>query len=370
MKIPFHRQIDSNDCGLACLRMVAGFYGRKVTAKYLKSISDITKAGISMQGLCDCAEDIGFSCAPLRIKAGDLVKAPRPAILYYKRGHFVVLEKVEDDGNAFVVLDPAFGRVRLSREVLIDRWAGEGAGLAILLGRGDDWEKVRIPDTDDSFLHNGVTRSILRQVLDNRRSFAAVAILTLVVVATNWAMPMILKDTIDKGIHNRDVGQVVTLLLFQLLFFVGYMVSDWVTAFINNKVSVRINVAFVASYLNKILRLPMRFFDAGQRTDLFYRLGDQERVSSFITGNLLSVAFAVVNILVFSALLIHNSRTVFLIFVSFSGLSAAYNAYFLKRRRTLDYLRFSLHSERDNSIREMISGTRPTSVAGARCAGP
>ena len=62
MKRPFphYTQLDSMDCGPTCLRMIAKHYGRSYTLQNLRERSFITREGVSMLGVSDAAESIGF----------------------------------------------------------------------------------------------------------------------------------------------------------------------------------------------------------------------------------------------------------------------------------------------------------------------
>lgn len=46
-KIIFRQQFDSNDCGIACLQMIAQWHGRYYSFDYLRSHRDITRMGVS-----------------------------------------------------------------------------------------------------------------------------------------------------------------------------------------------------------------------------------------------------------------------------------------------------------------------------------
>ena len=48
------------DCGPSCLRMVAKHYGKSYSLQSLRSRSFITRSGVSMLGISDAAEEIGF----------------------------------------------------------------------------------------------------------------------------------------------------------------------------------------------------------------------------------------------------------------------------------------------------------------------
>jgi len=84
------------DCGPSCLRMVAKHYGRSYTLQNLWEKSFITRQGVSMLGISDAAESIGFHTSGVKITLEQLVEnAPLPCILHWNQNHFVVLYKVQ-----------------------------------------------------------------------------------------------------------------------------------------------------------------------------------------------------------------------------------------------------------------------------------
>ncbi|MEM6541153.1 MAG: cysteine peptidase family C39 domain-containing protein, partial [Bacteroidota bacterium] len=56
----FYRQLDQMDCGPTCLRMIAKHYGRSYTVDFLRKKSNITREGVSIGGIAEAAEGIGF----------------------------------------------------------------------------------------------------------------------------------------------------------------------------------------------------------------------------------------------------------------------------------------------------------------------
>lgn len=48
------------DCGPTCLRMVAKHYGRNYKTQTLRQLCEINKEGVSLLGISDAAEKIGF----------------------------------------------------------------------------------------------------------------------------------------------------------------------------------------------------------------------------------------------------------------------------------------------------------------------
>lgn len=57
------------DCGPACLRMVAKFYGKEITAEALRQITSYSKTGVSLLGMADAAEFVGFKAFGVKLTA-------------------------------------------------------------------------------------------------------------------------------------------------------------------------------------------------------------------------------------------------------------------------------------------------------------
>ncbi|MBK7637520.1 MAG: hypothetical protein IPJ13_26945 [Saprospiraceae bacterium] len=66
-KFPFYQQIDMRDCGPTCLRMISKHYGKVYSREFLRSKSHITKEGVSLAGIVEAAEGIGFQSLGLSV---------------------------------------------------------------------------------------------------------------------------------------------------------------------------------------------------------------------------------------------------------------------------------------------------------------
>ena len=114
------------DCGPTCLRMIAKYYGRSYTIDYLRTKSNITKAGVSLGGIAEAAEAIGFHTLAVGVDFNTIVdEVPIPCVAHWRQRHFVVIYKITKD-RVFVA-DPAHGLVEYSRKAFIEGWVGKGA---------------------------------------------------------------------------------------------------------------------------------------------------------------------------------------------------------------------------------------------------
>lgn len=139
---PNYKQLDAMDCGPTCLRMVARYYGRSFSVQYLREKSFITREGVSMLGLSDAAEAIGFRTTGVIITFKQLVRENLlPCILHWNQNHFVVcyaIKKKRDGDYEIKISDPSGEKYTMNKASFLKCWAGsmsngEDMGTALLL---------------------------------------------------------------------------------------------------------------------------------------------------------------------------------------------------------------------------------------------
>lgn len=136
-----YRQIESSDCGLTCIRMIARSYGVKIPTRHLKEITDLNRLGMSLRDLTGCLHQIGMDSAAARIRTEDIERMPLPAILYWQQRHFVVLYKFNPKRKRYSIADPAQGKLTYNEDEFKKYWIPEGqnTGLAVLAEPKDDF---------------------------------------------------------------------------------------------------------------------------------------------------------------------------------------------------------------------------------------
>ena len=100
MPFPHYKQLDSMDCGPTCLRIIAKYYGKSYSLPFLREKCYIDREGVSLKGISEAAELIGFRTLAVKLPLMDdkadssLLKAPLPAIAHWNQNHFVVIYKI------------------------------------------------------------------------------------------------------------------------------------------------------------------------------------------------------------------------------------------------------------------------------------
>ncbi|MCG8484721.1 MAG: cysteine peptidase family C39 domain-containing protein, partial [Clostridia bacterium] len=125
------------DCGPTCLRMVAKFHGRHYALETLRQYSYMTKQGVSLLGISEAAEAIGYRTMGVKVDYQKLLSdAPTPFIAHWNQEHFVVVYKI--DAKKVYIADPSHGKIIYTKQEFIkcfssDMSDGKEVGLCLLL---------------------------------------------------------------------------------------------------------------------------------------------------------------------------------------------------------------------------------------------
>lgn len=134
----FTRQFDQMDCGPACIRMVASAYGKDYPLSYLRSLSHLTREGVSVAGIRDALDKIGANSATFEMTTEQLrEKCPLPAILHWEQNHFVVLYDIKLNKWTgkwkYYVANPAYGKHAFNVETFSHFWLNGNKGVVIAI---------------------------------------------------------------------------------------------------------------------------------------------------------------------------------------------------------------------------------------------
>lgn len=363
-RFPHYRQLDQMDCGPTCLRMIARFYGRHYTAQTVREKAQISRDGVSLLGIADAAEQIGFRSVGVKMSMDKLIKeAPLPCIIHWGQHHFVVLIKVDRKG--FHVADPArqvmtFTAEEFERHWLSSRTGGEREGIALLLEPtpsfyDEEGEKKR-------GMHIGQLMGYLWRY---KALLLQLALGMLLGSGFQLLFPFLTQSVVDIGINTRNLSFIYIVLAAQLALMLGQSATGFLRSWILLHISIRLNLAILSEFLAKLMRLPLSFFDVKQFGDIMQRIGDHQRIESFLTGQTLSIAFSLLNLLVFGAVLAWYHFSIFIVALVAGLVYALWVVGFLKKRRQLDSRRFTISALNQSMIVQLIQGMQDIKLAGA-----
>jgi ATP-binding cassette, subfamily B, bacterial len=361
LKFPFYQQLEAADCGPACLRMIAKYYGRTISLEYLQRKTEYGKLGVSVLGLTNAAESVGFKTLGAKLTFDQLIDdAPLPAVLHWDQKHFVVLTP-SSTKKKLIVADPSNGMVRLSKEEFIKHWISTeetmtSKGVALLLEttpqftRKEQDENTPVSGTKTGWLY-------LLKHLFAYKTFLFQVILGLVIGSLlQLVFPYLTQSIVDTGINTGNLSFIQIILAAQLMLLFSQTAVELIRNRLLLYISTRINISLLSEFWAKLLRLPVQFFQSKHPGDILQRFGDYKRIDTFLTGTALNALFSVITLILFSIVLLHYNLFVFIIFCIGSLLYLLWIRIFLKLRRQLDYKYFNLASRENNATIQLIYG--------------
>lgn len=347
-------------CGVACLEMVCRNYGRQFPISMLSQICHVTSEGVSMLGISEAANEIGFHSVCVRTTVDNLSLAPLPCILHWNQNHFVVLYKV-CKGKRFYIADPGKGLIKYSLDDFKNHWVstrsgGEDKGIAMLLEPTPLFYTLKADEIEEGENDNPRSfRFLFGYVRKYKRYFGQVVLGLTVGSLLQLVLPFLTQSIVDVGIRNQDIGFIWLILLGQLMLTFSSTAIDFIRRWLLLHISMRINISLVSDFFIKLLKLPMSFFDTKLLGDLMQRMGDHSRVNGFLTGQTLTIAFSLFSFAVFSVVLFLYNWQIFAIFLLGSILYAAWMMLFLRRRKVLDYELFEQQAINNNKTYEFLT---------------
>lgn len=359
-KIHCYKQFDAIDCGPACLRMIARYYGLKCSMQRLREKCHVSRSGVTVQDLCDGAKEIGLASAGVHIRL-DGVRQMLPCILHWDKKHYVVCYRIREKKNfcknkkdlVFYIADPLIGKYRVLKKNFLKHWqhnAEKEEGTAIVFTEVD--ETVEIPKERENRNLFFYAKYLCRY----KEPFIQIILGLIISSIIQILFPFITQTIVDVGIGKSDLHFVFVMLIVQIIIYCTQFFSNLFQSWLTMNLSVRMNLSILSDFIKKMLRLRIVFFESKKIGDILQRIGDSQRIEMLITNTFISTLFSVFNFVVFLSILWFYDNVIAYIFIigHFLNLTCVFS--FLKHRKNLDFQRFYQASDNQSCMIQMISG--------------
>ncbi|MDI9308760.1 MAG: peptidase domain-containing ABC transporter [Limnohabitans sp.] len=357
-KITFYSQLESTDCGAACLAMIISYYGKKISLSQVKKEFEFTRIGVSIQDIVDVASKIGFQATPLKLTIDQLEEIPLPCILFWKQEHFVVLEKITQKKGEILyhILDPSYGKIILDSNIFIKEWQGNSEkGVGLIFEETENFENFKwVKEEKKPLLKSFLFTTSFSFLKVNKWKYISSIILLIISLITSFYIPFTFQKVIDLGITPKEINIVYYFLGAQVILFISSFISDFLSTLFLTKINYQLSILLKEKLLLKLMRLPIRFFDTRLNTETLQRIQDQNKIQNFITWKGIEFSLGILNIIIFSSLLCYFNPIVFSIYISLSIFSIFWVLFFLRKRAMLEYAMFLGQAENNNGIYEFI----------------
>lgn len=247
-RLPVFMQMEANECGLACLAMIANFHGLNRNLTQLRQELPISRKGVSLYGLGLMAEAIGLKLIPVSLDIDAMQELTLPCILHWDLEHFVVLKAYGTNGA--IIHDPAVGRRRISHAELNRRFSGVAAMC----------EKMHAFSRRMDLPKQAGLRGWLEGIPNLYRTLSMVLCVTVLLEVLAISMPLLLQWVVDHGLPENHNSLINALTIGFVILVLGSATLEIVRGWMIAILSARLNMKWMRQVLAHLLNLPLDYF--------------------------------------------------------------------------------------------------------------
>lgn len=337
---------------LQSLVIVARYRDLNLTVEQLMHDNVLTGNDISSVDILRCASNAGLKATLLRLKTADLGQLNKalPCILQICGGGSLALLRRDEtpSGVRFILQDPAApDGVYLALDSV--RLEAAWTGNVILLKRNYD-----ITDQDQPFRLGLVAALMLKE----RWIIRDVSICALIMGLVALAPIMFWRLLTDKVLYYQAYSTFFVLSVAMILLIAFEAVFTYIRNFLVLHLTTRIDVKLTTYLFDKILNLPMDFFEKNQVGKVTYDLNQLTRIRSFLTGQLFGTVLDSTTLLFFLPVMFFFSPTITVIVLAICALIVCWLVAMLPIYRRKTTALEAAESQRGAFLVQSIQGMR------------
>jgi ABC-type bacteriocin/lantibiotic exporter with double-glycine peptidase domain len=274
MRYPLILQQSEEDCGAACLATIAKFYGRNFSIGRIRELAGTRSRGTSLLGLSRGAETLGFQSRQVKASSqllANLAQAPLPAILHWKGYHWVVLYG-KNRRDRYIVADPSIGLRYLSERELMSGWTN---GVMLLLSPTEALHQL----TEDK--QTGFGKFVKRVWPDRGLLIQAIG-LNIVVGLLALASPLMMQLLTDDVLVRGDTQLLLMVAVGTVAMTLIRSLVNLIQAQLIGYFGQRLQMGLVLEYGQKLLHLPLSYFEGRRSGEVVSRIADVSAVHSLV----------------------------------------------------------------------------------------
>lgn len=273
-RVPYVAQMESADCGAACLAMVLGLHGRHVSLAEARAATGSARGGVSARDLVRAGQNYGLRARGLKLEPDDMVHLPKGAILHWGFDHFVVLESVGRRGVR--VVDPALGRRTLTRREVDERFTG----VALTFEPGENFRR--------GGRRAGSLAGYLGKLLAHRPLIARAIVLSLLLQLLGLGLPVLLGVLVDRVVPREDTTLLLVLAAGLSAVVVFHTLALLLRSYLLHYLRAVFDSQLCVGYVDHLAALPLSFFQKRAGGDLLARYESNQTVRQTLTSATLS----------------------------------------------------------------------------------
>ena len=302
-RVPVVMQMEALECGAASLTMIMHYYRKWIPLEQARVDCGVSMDGASAKNILLAARSYGMKATAWRTEPEDLQEeGPFPCIIHWGFNHFVVLCGFK--GKRAVLNDPARGNVTVEWEEF-DR---EFTGIVLTFEPGEE------------FVPSGKKRTVFSYAKDRLRGSGTATVFVVLTTTISSLLglinPVFSRTFLDRLLTGKNPEWLPAFMAFFSVMILVSVTVTWVSAIYSLRIQGKMAAYGNASYLWKVLRLPMQFFSQRMTADIADRQATNAGIADALVKTFAPLALQVLMMVFYLAVMISYSPMLALIGVS------------------------------------------------------
>ncbi|WP_158702646.1 peptidase domain-containing ABC transporter [Paenibacillus faecalis] len=342
-KIKVIRQLQPNECGLCCCKMVLDYYGCNVELRDIRNDIGSIRDGVNIFHIKEYFKKFNYQAKVLKIKTENIVEALKhvklPSILFWENKHFVVLEKIKN--NHYFIVDPELGRKTYSETELLHKFSN------ILLEVNELENSIKTPKIKFrkkwNFFISSLKSSTGKIVLS---LLLSIFMYLVTIFSAEYSKRLI--NSITSVAQHGNTEEYLTLFSNFSMVLLLFLILVFVIAFIRELISLSLRVdtekKIVSDAFKKTLKLPYSFFESRTNGELLTSLGSVNVLKDFLLDKFIKMYFDIGLFIVLIGYVFSISVKLFFVHIIFLILNQTLIYSLSHKIRELSQQEFTLNS--------------------------
>lgn len=335
-RVPVVMQMETLECGAACLDMILAYYGRYVPLSQMRRDCGVSRDGSNAKNIILAGRTYGLEGKAFRYSAESLkTKVTFPCIIFWDRNHFIVLDGYRK--GSFYLNDPAQGYISYSEE----EFTAHYSGICLTFKPTEAFEAGGKPDSITGFVRD--------QLKGAGRIISIVVLTYLVITLIGLLLPIFPRALVDYVLDDANAK------LWERVFFIGFFViatckiiAEWIKASYMIRLQGKMAITANSEFMWHILRMPMVFFSQRYDSDIIARKNSLELISSIFIVQGVPLILDLCSMLFYLVLMVSYSPVLSIVGIVSLAINLVITNYALKER--LNLTRRQMKNSQENDL--------------------
>src|SRR5579862_2888049 len=221
-----------------------------------------------------------------------------PVVLLFKDGSAGLLTATNPEQNVVFIANPSAPAGSASRAVDELRLSQVWAGDAVLL------RAARSVVTADAQFN---LRWLGGLVMHERQSLRDIGLASFTISVLTIFPPLLVMATVNRVLQFHSMSTLVLLSVVMAIVFAYETLLGYARRLIISVIGARLDTKLGLHLFNRLLRLPLDFFERNPAGETMYRIGQIYRIREFLTGKLLTTILDLITLVVVLPVLFYLS---------------------------------------------------------------